>query len=117
VALLLLLEGMCAVQAKNLLGDHCSLESEDHQRDQGGNRAEFTPPSAPWVHDGTWMGWGGLGVVRGVWSIGSVAGDPDRHRGRRLPAGGSSASPPCRYRRLAGGWLRLRPRVFCVLGL
>jgi hypothetical protein len=58
------------------------------------------------------LGWG-LGVlVRGVrgptwplgrWALGSVAGDPDRHRGWLL-----SAPPP--YRRLPAGG-RLRPRV------
>jgi hypothetical protein len=54
----------------------------DQLRDQRGQGPRIWPPFAPWVQVGAGMGWlwsGGSNFAPGP--LGSVAGDPDRHRG------------------------------------
>jgi hypothetical protein len=51
-------------------------------RDHGSQGANYWPPFVPWGHRGAGLGWvwtGGSNWAPGP--LGSVAGDPDRHRG------------------------------------
>jgi hypothetical protein len=54
----------------------------DQLRDQRSQGPRYWPPLAPWVQGGAGLGWvwsGGSNLAPGP--LGSVAGDPDRHRG------------------------------------
>jgi hypothetical protein len=74
------------------------------QRSQG---TRYWPPFAPWVQGGAGVGWvcsGGSNLPLGP--LGSVAGDPDRHRSWLL----------CPSSVLAAAGRGLRPRVFSAHG-
>jgi hypothetical protein len=86
----------------------------DQLRDQRGPEAAIlaavrrSPPGSSEE-----LGWAGCGPPGGPtcwplgrWALGSVAGDPDRHRG--LPGAGSSAPPPYSVPAAAGRGLRTR---------
>jgi hypothetical protein len=65
-----------------LQGAATTPRAPDQLRDQRGQRRRYCPPFAPWVQWGAGMGWvwsGGSNLASGP--LGSVDGDPNRHRG------------------------------------